>query len=132
MTSKYLHGSQCWDPQLFQCGSRSSIFRSKRIRIQGYDDLQKKFFPKIGIPGSPLWTNQATELEKSSALKKERQHSELQNSSFLLPFFFCSGSFYPPGSGSSRPKSIWIRIHNTARRNVWYRTYPTSKKNLLQ
>ncbi len=45
--------------------------------------------------------------EMSSSLK--RKHLALQNMNFL---HFC-GSFWPPGSGSSRTKWVRIRIRNT-------------------
>jgi hypothetical protein len=48
--------------------------------------------------------------ESPTALKRE--HPALQKFKFL-PFFIFEGHFYPDKSGSSRPKSMRIRMRNT-------------------
>ncbi len=107
------------DPQRFQCRSGSSLFRSMRIRFQGFDNKQivklygTSFLSKFAIFVilRPPWRTSKLQ-EKPSALRREHQTGN-------FTFFYFCGSFLRlrSGSGSSRQKnecrSTRIWIHNT-------------------
>jgi hypothetical protein len=84
------------DPQWFQCGSGSQfVFQLEKTY----------FFFKITVYFSlGLHEGRLSYKEKPPALKRE--HPAFENNTFLYFFLFTFESFCPPGSGSSRPKSM--------------------------
>ncbi len=128
------------DPHWFhQCGtgngSGSSIFLSVRIQIQGFDDQNlgkiyswNIFFIKncyLLIPRPPQRTSKLQ--EKSSSLKREHLATKFELSSFLwvILTLLDPDPYSQCWSGSSQPKWMRIRIHNTASRCsllviIWY------------
>ncbi len=111
---------QCFGSALISSGSGSSILgecgsgsRSRVLMTKNWKKLTAEktifFWSKIAICLSLGLPKRTYKLhEKPSAFKKERP--ALQNMKFQFFFSIFVGNFCPPGYGSSRTKSMRIRI----------------------
>ncbi len=105
------------DPDRFQCGSSASGSRVVATQKMLYNFTTGKnlnFFQIISCNLfilRPPWST-----SKLRPSKDNIKHLKTWNS-FTLSIFVDPFLHFWSGSGSSRPKSVWIRIHSTA---FWY------------